>query len=400
MKLLVCVLNETRRLNDLLKAMAELGISGATVLESQGMAGVLGKESPVVAGLRHLVTQGRTFNYTILSVVEDDQLADRTMKAIEDHLLPGTKGGTRGVAFTLPVDKFVHFQPHGQEVLKGKQPPEPSTTSDSSSFERAMLAALKRAETAPPKLVSKLADGLKALVEPKAPAALREKRRAPRVTCDYQVKASCEGESTAGTLADIGLFGLSFVSPIKLAVGSRWKLEPPDSVAEDAPATVTCKVEQCSEEEGQFRCGLAYDQSAEALTQSWIAHLLRALGYSMGQMVQRRKLRRVPAQVKAEFQSQDGEVSVSATILDLGIRGALVEADVAWEPGTEVGLLVGPHDNHEAFYLEGVTVDARAAEESETWMHGVRFYPADSVRLDRLGKLVIDLVKRPATQSS
>ena len=149
MKLLVCVLNETRRLNDLLKAMADLGISGATVLESQGMAGVLGKESPVIAGLRHLVTQGRTFNYTILSVVEDDQIADRTMKAIEDHLLPGTKGGTRGVAFTVPVDKFVRFQPHGQEVLRGKQPEELPEPPSASSFERAMLAALKRAARYP-----------------------------------------------------------------------------------------------------------------------------------------------------------------------------------------------------------------------------------------------------------
>lgn len=394
MKLLVCVLNETRRLNDLLKAMAELGISGATVLESQGMAGVLEKEAPVVAGLRHLVTQGRAFNYTILSVVEDDELADHTMKAIEDHLLPGTRPGTRGIAFTVQVDRFVRFHPFGQEILKGKQP-EKKQPETASTFQRAMLAALKRAETAPPKLVTKLAKGLRALVESRQPSELKEKRRAPRVSCDYRVKATGDGLTVDGNLSDLGLFGLSFISPLELKPDSIWELSPPVEVEEEAPHTIRCRVEQCQPVDDTFHCGLVYEETPEKLSESWIAHLLRALGFSMGQFVQRRKLRRVPGPIPADFQSVDGEVSVPATISDIGIQGALVVAEVGWDKGTEVGLLVGPYKEHEAFFLDGVVVDTREDENGE-FHHGVRFYPPEKERMDRLGRLVIELLRNPA----
>ncbi len=387
--------------------MAELGISGATVLESQGMANVLGKESPVIAGLRHLVTQGRSFNYTILSVVEDDHIADRTMKAIEDHLLPGTKAGTRGIAFTISVEKMVKFHPHGQEVLRtggetvtSPEPPPPSP-SPPSSFQRAMLAALKRSETTPPNLIAKLTGGLRALVEPRHSQELREKRRAPRVSCDYQVTVETDGDSIDGRLVDIGLFGLSFCANTELRVGSVLALFPPAVVGDDAPANVSCRVEQClrDEDEDCFRYGLVYEESPETLSTSWIAHLLNALGYSMGHLVQRRRLRRVHGPVQAEFQILEDDLSVPASVIDLGVHGALVEAEVDWEKGTEVGLLLGPYEGHEAFYLEGMTVEMRPGEDG-SWLHGVRFYTPDSKRLKRLGNLVIDLVKHPLSSSS
>lgn len=400
MKLLVCVLNETQRLNDLLAAMTELGISGATVLESQGMAGVLAKEAPVIAGLRHLVTQGRTFNYTIISVVEDDQVADRTLKAIEDHLLPGTKAGTRGVAFTVPVDKFVRFHPHGQEVLSPGEPPSKPEEVCGSSFERAMLAALKRNDAAPPKLVSKLVDGLRSLVEPGPTTELRERRRAPRVGCEYTVTAEGENKTVSGTLCDIGLFGVGFLCGENLPVGTVWALSPPAPVAEDSPALVKCRVEQSNKEGDLFRIGFAYQEEAEVLSKSWIAHLLRELGYSLGHLIQRRKQRRVPTRIPAEFQTRDGETSVPAALLDLGLEGALIRSEVDWFQGTEVGLLIGPYGDHESFYLEGITVDLRPDPHEEGWLHGVRFYPPDSGRLRRLWELVLDQLKHPVSTGS
>lgn len=401
MKLLVCVLNETRRLNDLLKAMAEIGVSGATVLESQGMAGVLGKETPVVAGLRHLVTQGRTFNYTIMSVLEDDEVADRTMKAIEDHLLPGTKAGTRGVAFTVQVNQFVRFSPTGQEVMfKGKKKVEPSVPATATStFQRSMLAALKRAESSPPKLVEKLASGLKSLVEGKDAAELKEKRRGPRVECDYRVRAKSDTLTVDGRLVDLGIFGLSFLSPVELRPDSELEISPPLEVMEEAPAAIRCKVEQCVPSGDKYHCGLGYNESAETLTESWIAQLLLALGFDLTHLVQKRKQRRVPVEIKAEFQTFDGELSTSAQVLDLGVQGALVEARVQWTQGTEIGLLLGPHKEHEAFYLDGVVVDVREGENG-AHLHGIRFYPSDPQRMERLGRLLIDLLKNPAPRTA
>lgn len=109
MKLLVCVLNETEKLNDLMGAMAEFGITGATVVESQGMGRILSEQIPVFAGFRQLLAGDRPFNYTIFSVFEDETLLARTLEAIKEHLLPGTREGTHGIAFAVPVDDFVRF---------------------------------------------------------------------------------------------------------------------------------------------------------------------------------------------------------------------------------------------------------------------------------------------------
>jgi hypothetical protein len=188
------------------------------------------------------------------------------------------------------------------------------------------------------------------------------------------------------------------MSSEKLEKGTVWSLHPPDSVTEDAPANVRCRVEQSYRQDDAFRAGMVYEESAEELSRSWIAHLLRALGYSLSHMIQRRKRRRVPATVPAEFQTGDGETSVPGTVLDIGIEGALVRAEVDWFQGTEVGLLIGPFEEHEAFYLDGVTVDLRPDGEGG-WLHGVRFYPPDPARLERLWALVLHLLKQPASSS-
>lgn len=405
MKLLVCVLNETQRLNDLLKAMAELGISGATVLESQGMAKFLAKEAPVIAGLRHLVTQGRTFNYTILSVVEDDAIADRTMKAIEDHLLPGTRPGTHGVAFTLPVDKFVHFHPHGQEVRWAGEPstapsPGPSATTAvvpevSSSFERAMLAALKRGEATQPGLLSKLLEGIKAVVLESDPSRnLKERRRASRVECEFRVSAELDGLMVESRITEIGVFGLTLRGGREFPLKGVVEISPPHGLELEDTDTIRCIVVSSGKDGEEFRAGLVYHEPAEELSNSWLAQLLRELGYSVSHLAQRRRLRRIEARVPAELQTLGGDCTTPAVILDIGMEGALVETDANWPEGSQVGVLLGPYEKHEALYVEGLTVDMRESEGK--WLHSVRFFDLESRRVSKLGALVIDLLKKPA----
>ena len=402
MKLLVCVLNETQRLNDLLKAMAKLGISGATVLESQGMEKFLAKEAPMVAGLRHLVTQGRTFNYTILSVVEDDEIADRTMKAIEEHLLPGTKPGTRGVAFTLDVDKFVHFHPHGPEVRQaesnGNRAIEPAAKTSASTFERAMLAALKRAEEpGEPSLLARLLNGVRSFSNGGGNSEFKERRRVARVACDYSVTAQIESGSFEVKILDIGLFGLGILSEEQLEVEGQLKLGSP---LDHDDEQIECVIRSSQLDAGLYVSRLVYNQSPESLSSSWIASLLRELGYSLAHLSQRRKLRRIQAHLPVELQTFEGDQSVSATALDIGMEGALIESDVDWSQGSQVGLLLGPYEKHEAFYLEGVTVELRASESEGKWLHSVRFFEMDSNRYEKLGRLALELMRRPEAAPS
>ncbi len=109
MKLLICVLNEAERLNELMQAMAQHGVTDATVIESQGMGRILSHETPAFAGFRQLFAGDRPFNYTVFSVVAVSLKKERTLKGIEEYLQPVTRGGAHGMAFALPVNDFIQF---------------------------------------------------------------------------------------------------------------------------------------------------------------------------------------------------------------------------------------------------------------------------------------------------
>lgn len=107
MKLLVIVLNRAERLSALMKHLAEMGVEGATVLESEGMGKVISEDAPLLAQFGHLLTGVRAYNRTVLSLVEDDWLAHRVLATLAREV----PGEPAGVAFSLPVDDFVRLKP-------------------------------------------------------------------------------------------------------------------------------------------------------------------------------------------------------------------------------------------------------------------------------------------------
>ena len=62
-------------LHEVIEGLAELGVGGATVVESRGMGNIISQDIPIFAGFRHLLGGSRPFNYTIFSVVPDAELA-------------------------------------------------------------------------------------------------------------------------------------------------------------------------------------------------------------------------------------------------------------------------------------------------------------------------------------
>jgi len=89
-----------------LESFVELGISGATVIHSQGMARILLREDPLFAGFKELLGAGGPFNYTVLSVAEDSKVVDKVI-----NLWPSLREGTpsKGILFTVPVSRFIKF---------------------------------------------------------------------------------------------------------------------------------------------------------------------------------------------------------------------------------------------------------------------------------------------------
>ncbi len=103
MKLLVFVLNNEEHLEEVLEAYVEAGITGSTILDSQGMGRFLTYEVPLFAGFKDFMKGNKPYNKTILSVVKDEEVVLRA-KQLVDGVVGGLENPGTGIMFTLPVD--------------------------------------------------------------------------------------------------------------------------------------------------------------------------------------------------------------------------------------------------------------------------------------------------------
>jgi nitrogen regulatory protein P-II 1 len=104
MQLLVAVINQAEALDDVLSGFLELGITGATIINSEGMAYVLTHDIPLFAGIQTLISRSRAQNYTIFSVIDDDEKVDAAFAVIQDVCGSLKEPGT-GIVFTVPVSR-------------------------------------------------------------------------------------------------------------------------------------------------------------------------------------------------------------------------------------------------------------------------------------------------------
>lgn len=102
MKLIIFILNQEERLQEILEAFLELGINGATILDSIGMGRILAHDIPIFAGFQNLLHDARPGNKTIISVVPAKKV-ERIIQAIEQIIGSLDEAGN-GVFITLPVD--------------------------------------------------------------------------------------------------------------------------------------------------------------------------------------------------------------------------------------------------------------------------------------------------------
>jgi len=109
MQLLITVLNHAELLDDLLAGFVELGITGATVVDSEGMGHVLAQDVPIFAGVRTLRARSRARNQTVLSVVEDDKV-DQAIQLVQE-ICGGLDQPGQGIVFTVPVGRVVGLAP-------------------------------------------------------------------------------------------------------------------------------------------------------------------------------------------------------------------------------------------------------------------------------------------------
>lgn len=106
MRIVFMILNNTSKLDDLLTNLVHIGISGATVLQSTGMARILNEhdeeEIPFLNSLRSILNPERKKSSTIFAVIKDEQL-EGVVDAFENTVGDLSKKDT-GVVFSFPID--------------------------------------------------------------------------------------------------------------------------------------------------------------------------------------------------------------------------------------------------------------------------------------------------------
>lgn len=106
MELLIIILNKTELLNDLLSILVEVGITKATILDSEGMGHHLAYEVPIFAGIKRLVGEAGSHNKTILSLIENRDIINELQELLREIDIDFKQPGT-GIMFTVPVNTII-----------------------------------------------------------------------------------------------------------------------------------------------------------------------------------------------------------------------------------------------------------------------------------------------------
>jgi len=108
-RLLVAVVNDPERIDEILSGFLEMGVTGATVVNSEGMGRLLSHDIPIFAGLQTLISGSRAQNRTLFSVVPEDSVDDAL--AVLKEVCGNLASPATGIAMVLPVERVVGLAP-------------------------------------------------------------------------------------------------------------------------------------------------------------------------------------------------------------------------------------------------------------------------------------------------
>lgn len=106
MELLIIILNKEEYVEIISSILVELGVYGATILDSEGLGHFLAHEVPIFAGLKQLVGEKKTASRTILALFEKKAMFSEFKKLLAEENIDFTKADT-GIILTLPVNEAI-----------------------------------------------------------------------------------------------------------------------------------------------------------------------------------------------------------------------------------------------------------------------------------------------------
>lgn len=110
MELLVCVINEDEQVEHVLTGFLELGVTGATIIKSQGMGRHLTEGVPVFGGLQAIVSHSRPHNTTVFSIIESKETLEAALEMVQ-RVCGDLRDPATGIVFTVPVSRAIGIAP-------------------------------------------------------------------------------------------------------------------------------------------------------------------------------------------------------------------------------------------------------------------------------------------------
>lgn len=104
MYLLMMVLDDSTKLNEVLEAWRNAGIAGITILESTGVNRVLMRTQarPMMAGFSQLLGAPPVGHHTLFAIIDSLELAEAAAAAVE-NILGSLSAPNTGLICALPV---------------------------------------------------------------------------------------------------------------------------------------------------------------------------------------------------------------------------------------------------------------------------------------------------------
>lgn len=107
-QVLVIVLNEVDYLEEILAGFVEIGVSGATILDSQGMASAIvrgdnNQSISLFGALKTLLEDAHPYNKTIFTVLENEGLVNKAVAVVNEVVGDITSPGV-GFMFSVPIN--------------------------------------------------------------------------------------------------------------------------------------------------------------------------------------------------------------------------------------------------------------------------------------------------------
>lgn len=105
---LFLVLNETDLLDEIMARFVDVGVQGATILDSQGMASALRGSSKGLSfsdSFKALFEEVRPHSKTIFTVLDNENLVERAVEAVRDVLTDVDRPGA-GFMFSIPIARI------------------------------------------------------------------------------------------------------------------------------------------------------------------------------------------------------------------------------------------------------------------------------------------------------